>query len=157
MKTVTPECSRVPRGAVARALRARDHAPMAHDTDQVIAANLRALRARQGIRQIDLAKLTGLSRPTIAALEKGSRRVTVADAIALCSALGVSVGALLQGDQEALRALGLDQTDEQAAQVWADALGEAGLDALAAGLRDSRLPVSAAGRAVAVLRAAGRL
>jgi len=130
---------------------------MAHDIDQVIAANLRALRARQGIRQIDLATLTGLSRPTIAALEKGSRRVTVADAIALCSALGVGVGALLQGDQDALRALGLDQTDEQAAQVWADALGEDGLDALAAGLRDSRLPVSAAGRAVAVLRAAGRL
>ena len=130
---------------------------MAHDTDLVIAANLRALRARQGIRQIDLATLTGLSRPTIAALEKGSRRVTVADAIALCSALGVGVGALLQGDQDALRALGLDQTDEQAAQVWADALGEEGLDALAAGLRDSRLPVTAAGRAVAVLRAAGRL
>lgn len=130
---------------------------MAHDIDQVIAANLRALRARQGIRQIDLARLTDLSRPTIAALEKGSRRVTVADAIALCSALGVGVEALLQGDQDALRALGLDQTDEQAAQVWADALGEQGLDALAAGLRDSRLPVSAAGRAVAVLRAAGRL
>ena len=83
--------------------------------------------------------------------------MTVADAILLCSALGVGVGELLQGDQEALRALGLDQTDEQAAQVWADALGEAGLDALAAGLKDTRLPVSAAGRAVAVLRAAGRL
>jgi transcriptional regulator with XRE-family HTH domain len=145
------------RGALAGTLQARDHQGVAHDTDQVIAANLRALRARQGIRQIDLATLTGLSRPTIAALEKGSRRVTVADAIALCSALGVGVGALLQGDQDALRALGLDQTDEQAAQVWADALGDEGLDALAAGLRDARLPVSAAGRAVAVLRAAGRL
>ena len=113
---------------------------MAHDIDRVIAANLRALRARQGIRQIDLAKDTGLSRPTIAALEKGSRRVTVADAIALCSALGVGVGALLQGDQDALRALGLDQTDEQAAQVWADALGDEGLDALAARLMTPACP-----------------
>lgn len=130
---------------------------MADDTDRVIAGNVRALRARQGLRQIDLATRTGISRPTIATLENGSRRVTVADAIALCSALGVGVGTLLQGDQDALRALGLDQTDEQAAQVWAEVLGEHGLDALAAGLRDSRLPVSAAGRAVAVLRAAGRL
>lgn len=154
---LTSKCLQVPRGAVAGTLVSAGPFGVAHDTDQVIAANLRALRARQGIRQIDLAQLTGLSRPTIAALEKGSRRVTVADAIALCSALGVGVGALLQGDQDALRALGLDQTDEQAAQVWADALGEQGLDALAAGLRDSRLPVSAAGRAVAVLRAAGRL
>ena len=130
---------------------------MDQDTDRVIAANLRALRARRGLRQIDLATATGLSRPTIATLEKGSRRVTVADAIALCSALGVGVGTLLQGDQDALLALGLDQTDEQAAQVWAEVLGEQGLNALAAGLRDSHLPVSAAGRAVAVLRAAGRL
>ena len=130
---------------------------MPRSTDKVIAANVRALRAREGIRQVDLAQRTKLSRPTIAAIEKGSRRVTVADAIVLCSALGVGVGELLQGDQEALRALGLDQTDEQAAQVWADVLGSEGLDALAAGLKDSRLPVSAAGRAVAVLRAAGRL
>ena len=67
-------------------------------TDQVIAANVRALRARQGIRQVDLADRTGLGRPTIAAIEKGSRRITVADAILLCSALGVGLGALLQGD-----------------------------------------------------------
>ena len=147
----------IPCGAVAGTLWPREHSVVAHDIDQVIAANLRALRARQGIRQVDLAKLTGLSRPTIAALEKGSRRVTVADAIILCSALGVGVSALLQGDQDALRALGLDQSDEQAAQVWADVLGEEGLDALADGLRDSRMPVTAAGRAVAVLRAAGRL
>jgi transcriptional regulator with XRE-family HTH domain len=130
---------------------------VAHDTDRVIAANVRALRAREGIRQVDLAERTGLSRPTIAALEKGSRRVTVADAIALCSALGVGVGALVHGDQDALRALGLDQTDAEAAQLWADALGDEGLAAIAVALRDARLPVAAAGRAVAVLRAAGRL
>ena len=122
-RILTTRGLRALRGALAGTLQAREYRGVAHDTDQVIAANLRALRARQGIRQIDLATLTGLSRPTIAALEKGSRRVTVADAIALCSALGVGVGALLQGDQDALRALGLDQTDEQAAQVWADALG----------------------------------
>lgn len=146
-----------PCGRLASTHQARDHAIVPRNTDKVIAANVRALRARQGLRQIDLAQLTKLSRPTIAGIEKGSRRVTVADAIVLCSALGVGVGDLLQGDQDALRALGLDQTDEQAALVWAEALGPDGLDALAAGLKDSRLPVAAAGRAVAVLRAAGRL
>lgn len=79
------------------------------EIDTLIASNVRALRARRRERQEDLAGELGWSRPTVGALEAGTRRVTVADAVALCLALSVDLRELLRGaDQETLQALGLD-------------------------------------------------
>jgi DNA-binding XRE family transcriptional regulator len=50
------------------------------EIDTLIASNVRALRARRRERQEDLAGELGWSRPTVGALEAGTRRVTVADA-----------------------------------------------------------------------------
>lgn len=79
------------------------------EIDAVIAENVRALRARRRERQEDLAIDLGWVRQSVSALEAGSRRVTVADAIALCQALDVDLRELLHGvDDAGLRALGLD-------------------------------------------------
>jgi transcriptional regulator with XRE-family HTH domain len=78
------------------------------EIDAVIAANVRAIRARRRERQEDLADELGWVRQTVSALEAGSRRVTVADAIALCKVLEVDLRELLRGlDQEDWGALGL--------------------------------------------------
>jgi transcriptional regulator with XRE-family HTH domain len=86
-----------------------DAAVSPEEIDSVIAANVRALRARRRERQEDLALELGWSRPTVGSLENGTRRVTVADAVALCRALEVDFRELLRGvDDEDLRALGFD-------------------------------------------------
>jgi len=79
------------------------------EIDQLVAENVRAARARRRLRQEDLADEMGLSRPTVSALEAGTRRVTLADAAALCVALGIDLRELLRGaDEEVVRALGLE-------------------------------------------------
>ena len=79
------------------------------EIDQLVAENVRAARARRRLRQEDLADEMGWSRPTVSALEAGTRRVTVADAAALCVALGIDLRELLRGaDEDVVRALGLE-------------------------------------------------
>ena len=79
------------------------------EIDAAIAANVRALRARRRERQEDLAIDLGWVRQSVSALEAGTRRVTVADAIALCQALDVGLRELLSGvDEESFRALRLE-------------------------------------------------
>lgn len=65
--------------------------------DAVVAGNVRALRARKRWRQADLAEALGWSRSVVAALEAGERRVTLADAAALCSAFDVGLPVLCLG------------------------------------------------------------
>lgn len=87
-----------------------DVAMPAGDVDALIAANVRAIRARRQERQEDLAAELGWSRPVVGDLEQGRRRVTVADVIALCRALSVDLHELLRGvDEDDLRVLGLDR------------------------------------------------
>jgi transcriptional regulator with XRE-family HTH domain len=87
------------------------------EIDQLVAENVRAARARRRLRQEDLADEMGWSRPTVSALEAGTRRVTVADAAALCIALGIDLRELLRGaDEDVVWALGLE-TSACAAQV----------------------------------------
>lgn len=69
---------------------------------QVIAANARAIRARQQRRQVDVAAAGGISRSTLSLIESGQRRVTVEDVAALCAGLGVGVADLLAGADDAL-------------------------------------------------------
>lgn len=78
--------------------------------DAVIAANVRAIRARRQERQADLAAELGWSQPVVGDLENGRRRVTMADMIKLCRVLDVDLRELLRGvDEDDMRALGLDR------------------------------------------------
>jgi transcriptional regulator with XRE-family HTH domain len=82
----------------------------AEPIDALIAANVRAIRARRQERQEDLALELGWSRPVVGDLENGRRRVTMADMIALCRALEVDQRELLRGaDPDDLRVLGLER------------------------------------------------
>ncbi len=78
--------------------------------DALVSDNVRAARARLRIRQADLAERLGWSRASVASLEDRRRRVTLADAVGLCSALGLTLTELLDGREgaEARRALGLE-------------------------------------------------
>jgi transcriptional regulator with XRE-family HTH domain len=80
----------------------------AAEIDRVIAGNVRATRARLRMTQLELADALDWSRPAVGSLESGTRRTSVADAIALCHALKVDLSELLRGaEPDALRDLGL--------------------------------------------------
>lgn len=75
------------------------------DLREIVAANLRAERARRGLRQSDLAERAGLARATYADAEAGRRRLALEEAVAVCAALDVGLADLLAGsDPEATRA-----------------------------------------------------
>lgn len=78
--------------------------------DAVIAENVRAWRARRRLRQEDLAADIGWTRPIVSAVEAGTRRITVEDAVALCRALGINFRQLLEGaPAEVLEVLDIDR------------------------------------------------
>lgn len=80
------------------------------DLDSLVAANVRAHRARLKLRQLDLADDMGWAQGTVSAVEAGARRITLADAIALCEALQIDLRQLLAGiDPQVLGTLGLDR------------------------------------------------
>ncbi|WP_420867935.1 helix-turn-helix domain-containing protein [Bifidobacterium boum] len=63
---------------------------------------LREIRKREGLTQTRLAKLTGLSQPTIAQYENGTmnpNRTTLLTARKLCDALSCSPWDLLEQDE----------------------------------------------------------
>jgi transcriptional regulator with XRE-family HTH domain len=68
--------------------------------DDLVAGNVRATRALRKMRQEDLADELGWSRPVVGTLENGNRRVTLADAVALCQALQIDLKELLRGAPE---------------------------------------------------------
>jgi transcriptional regulator with XRE-family HTH domain len=69
---------------------------------------VRAARARLRLRQEDLADEMGSSRPAVSSVEAGTRRITIADTVALCRALKIDLRELLQGaDPDDLWSLGL--------------------------------------------------
>lgn len=79
------------------------------EVDQLVAANVRSARARIRMRQEDLADELEWARATVGALENGSRRVTLADALALCAALRIDLRELLRGaPTEVFHTFGLD-------------------------------------------------
>ena len=76
----------------------------------LVAGNVRAARARLKLRQEDLADELGWSRPVVGTLENGNRRVTLADAVALCRALQISLPDLLAGaPADVFESLGIDR------------------------------------------------
>jgi transcriptional regulator with XRE-family HTH domain len=75
----------------------------------VVAANVRAERARARLTQRQLAERLGWAVTTLADLEAGRRRPAVDDLPRLCEAFGVRlVDLLARADAEDLRRLGLD-------------------------------------------------
>jgi transcriptional regulator with XRE-family HTH domain len=80
------------------------------ELDALVAGNVRAARARLKLRQEDLADELGWSRPVVGTLENGNRRVTLADAVALCRALQISLPDLLAGaPTDVFESLGIDR------------------------------------------------
>jgi transcriptional regulator with XRE-family HTH domain len=76
----------------------------------VVAANVRAERARLRITQDDLGQRLGWSRGRVGHLETGRRDVRATDLPALCRALGCDLGVLMRGaDERDIRALGWRQ------------------------------------------------
>ena len=72
----------------------------------VVAANARALRAKQQRRQQDVADAAQMHRSTLSLIEGGGRRITLEEVAALCRGLGVGLPALLAGaDPELLEVL----------------------------------------------------
>ncbi len=80
------------------------------ELDALIAGNVRAARARLKLRQQDIADDLGWPRLTYGSIELGRKRVTLADAIALCGALQIDLQQLIAGaDPSALEKLGIDR------------------------------------------------
>ena len=80
------------------------------EMDALIAGNVRAARARTRLRQEDLADEMGWPRATVTNLESGTRRVTLAEAVQLCSALHLNLRELLHGaPQDVFDSLGLPE------------------------------------------------
>ena len=74
----------------------------------VVAANVRAERARRGWRQRDLGQRLGWSADTVSDVESGRRRIGIEDMPRLCRAFEVPLAQLLHGaDDDDLRALRL--------------------------------------------------
>jgi transcriptional regulator with XRE-family HTH domain len=67
------------------------------ELDVLVAANIRAARARLDIRQEDVADEMGWSRTTMSTVEAGTRRLSLADAVGLCRVLQIGLRELLQG------------------------------------------------------------
>ncbi len=75
--------------------------------DALIAERVREFRTGRGWRPLDLAVAAGWSHAAVLALEAGQKRLTVRDAAAVCRALQVPLGALLEGAEVEATALGL--------------------------------------------------
>jgi transcriptional regulator with XRE-family HTH domain len=68
-----------------------------------LAANVRHLRAARGFTQQQLARLSGVPRPTWANLESGSANPTISVLMRVAAALQVSIEELLQAPRAAAR------------------------------------------------------
>jgi transcriptional regulator with XRE-family HTH domain len=74
----------------------------------VIAANVRAERARRRWTQADLGERVGWPRSSVSDVESGRRKVTADDLVALCVAFGVPLAKLADGANPGdLKALGI--------------------------------------------------
>lgn len=72
----------------------------------IVAANIRAERARHGWRQAQLAERLGVGEYTVSDIETGRRTITLDDLPLLCRALDVTLAELMrradEGDRQAM-------------------------------------------------------
>jgi len=71
--------------------------------NQAVAAAIRAERARAGLKQTDLANLSGLSINTIQRLESGERELKLSQLFAITTALKIDARAFIDQAQAAMR------------------------------------------------------
>ena len=71
---------------------------MSSAVDEKVAEAVRAWRAVHRVRQQDLADQLGMARNTVAALERGDRRVTLDDARRLCVVMDCGLTDLVDDD-----------------------------------------------------------
>jgi transcriptional regulator with XRE-family HTH domain len=84
------------------------------ELDELIAANVRAARARLNLRQDDVADELGWDRAIVSRIELGRRRLQLVEMIALCDVLKIDLRQLLAGvDAKTLKTLGLDRRGDQ--------------------------------------------
>lgn len=69
----------------------------------IIAENLKTLRKKHNLSQVDLAKLTGLSRVTIISYEKMHTSIPVYNIFLIAKALGESPNEILKGCEEVFK------------------------------------------------------
>lgn len=82
--------------------------PPSRALSDVVAAGIRAERARRGWTQMELAQRAGLSRNTVGDIEARKRTVTVDYLLTFCRAFGVPAAILAQAaDPDDIRTLGL--------------------------------------------------
>lgn len=65
------------------------------EINQVIARNVRMMRVRAGLRQVDLAAAVGLTTATICRIERAKRHVTLAEIVRIATQLAVPIEAFL--------------------------------------------------------------
>lgn len=74
----------------------------------VVAANMRAERARKKWRQSDLAEALGVATSTVSEMESGRRKIGLDDLVPLCRVLEADMRVFVRGlDPEDIRTLGL--------------------------------------------------
>lgn len=66
-----------------------------NDLNRKIGQRIKELRERYGLRQQDLAKMFGLSRPTISLIESGERKISIEELIRISEIFNISVEYLL--------------------------------------------------------------
>jgi transcriptional regulator with XRE-family HTH domain len=82
--------------------------PRVPDLPAIVAANIRAERARLGIHQDDLAIVLGVASSTVNVIESGKRPVKLDELLQICGGLGLTLKDLFRGlSDEDLRTLGL--------------------------------------------------
>lgn len=67
---------------------------------EIFAEKLKEQRLSAGLRQLDLAKKSGLSKNYIGELERAEKNITLEKAFILSRALGCSITALIPTDEE---------------------------------------------------------
>lgn len=82
---------------------------MAEDVAAALAANVRQLRSARGLTQDQLAKISGVPRPTWAHLESGGANPTLAVLTRVAGALGVSIEELISPPKATARLFKVDQ------------------------------------------------
>jgi transcriptional regulator with XRE-family HTH domain len=86
---------------------------MMNDTSSNLALNVRHLRSARQLSQVQLAKIAGIPRPTLANLESGTANPTLSVLMRLASALQVLIAELVAPPRSSIRHFSVDQLPQR--------------------------------------------